>query len=247
MMGRGLRVFDFGPNLVPYAAALRLQETLHALRKDDVIQDTLLLLQHHPVYTIGKRGKESDFKLPLDEIAMQRGGAAIHTAPRGGQVTFHGPGQLVAYPIMSLREVGRGARTFVEGLEDVVIRTNASFGVESRGRVPHATGVWVGERKIAALGIKISQGCSSHGLALNVSTNLSYFDAIVPCGIADKQVTSLELELGMLNSSDEVKRDLLARTSKHMVREFMIEFGSHLDVHRSLVSLEELENELSCS
>ena len=243
MTSRSLRVFDFGSHLVPYSSALRLQESLYALRKEGHIDDTLLLLQHFPVYTIGKRGKVSDFKLPMDEVAMQKG-AEIHTVPRGGQVTFHGPGQLVAYPIMSLREAGRGARSFVEGLEDVLVRTNRSFGVESRGRVPNATGVWVGEKKIAALGVKISQGVSSHGLALNVATDLTYFDPIIPCGIADKQVTSLALEMGQVNINEEIKQVLFDEASAQLVREFLGEFGMRLDVHRSFKSIDELEREL---
>ena len=112
----------------------------------------------------------------------------------------------MAYPILSLKGLQRGARSFVEGLEDTVVRTTDGFGVMSRGRVPNATGVWVGEKKIAAIGVRISQGCTTHGLALNVSTDLSYFDPIIPCGMDEKQVTSLEAEIEMDKAAQEHQR-----------------------------------------
>ena len=115
--------------------------------------------------------------------------------PRGGETTFHGPGQLVAYPILALRPLGIGARAYVEALEDSMVAVAGAYGVAAHGRVPGRTGVWVGERKLGAVGVRISGGVTTHGLALNVDTDLSAFDAIVPCGAPDKSVTSLAAEV----------------------------------------------------
>jgi len=117
---------------------------------------------------------------------LRRLGAEVHHTLRGGDVTFHGPGQLVGYPICDVRRLGCGARAYVEGLEDALVAAAARFGVAAAGRVPSAPGVWVGARKLAAVGVRISGGVSSHGFALNVHTDLSFFDHIVPCGLADK-------------------------------------------------------------
>ncbi|KAG1672804.1 hypothetical protein FOA52_002792 [Chlamydomonas sp. UWO 241] len=192
--GRLLRVLNLGwSQLVPYAAGLQLQEALYGARRAGGAPDTLVLLQHSPVYTIGKRGRDSDFRVPVEELRAR--GIEIHHAPRGGEVTFHGPRQLVAYPVVDVRDAKLGARAFVEALEDSIVDTVAAFGISARGRVAGATGVWVGERKIAAIGVKLSHGVSSHGLALNVDTDLSAFGDIIPCGIADKDVTSIAAEL----------------------------------------------------
>ncbi|PRW44247.1 Octanoyltransferase [Chlorella sorokiniana] len=163
------------------------------MRRRDEIPDTLLQLEHSPVYTIGKRGSAADFRTAADALAAH--GAEIVTIPRGGETTYHGPGQLVVYPIVSLRLLGVGARAYVEGLEDVLVRTLGRYGIAARGRVPGKTGVWVGERKIGAIGVRISQGVTSHGVALNVSTDLSAFQHIVPCGTPDKEVTSIHRQL----------------------------------------------------
>ncbi|GFR44937.1 hypothetical protein Agub_g6025, partial [Astrephomene gubernaculifera] len=192
-MLRPLRVINLTSSLTRYTAGLQLQDSIAEERKSGLVGDTLLLLQHYPVYTLGKRGSDVDFKKPKEEL--EASGVEICVVPRGGEVTFHGPGQLVAYPILGVRQAGLGARTYVEGLEDSLIDCLAKYGIAARGRVPGATGVWVGERKIAAIGVRISHGISSHGLALNINTDLSYFDNIIPCGIRDKEVTSIAREL----------------------------------------------------
>jgi lipoyl(octanoyl) transferase len=122
-------------------------------------------------------------------------GAAVAHVPRGGETTYHGPGQLVAYPVLALRGLGLGARAYVEALEDAVIAVAGAWGVPARGRVPGRTGVWVGERKLGAVGVRISRGATTHGLALNVDTDLSAFAAIVPCGAPDRAATSLAAEV----------------------------------------------------
>jgi lipoyl(octanoyl) transferase len=167
--------------------------------------ERLALLQHPPVYTIGAReagaqGAVPHLLVPLDELAAR--GAALEEVDRGGDITFHGPGQLVAYPILDLRRRGLRAADYVRALEQTVIEALASLGVPAE-RVPGRPGVWTALgpaggalEKIAAIGVRIRRGVSSHGLALNVSTDLEWFDAIVPCGIADAGVTSLERALG---------------------------------------------------
>lgn len=194
MAGRPvLAVVDLTSSLVQYAASLHLQERLAELRRQGAVPDTLLLVQHVPVYTIGKRGSLSDFRNGVEAVKSR--GADVASVPRGGETTYHGPGQLVAYPILGLRGLGLGARAYVEALEDAVVSAAGAYGVSARGRVPGRTGVWVGERKLGAVGVRISHGTTSHGLALNVDTDLSAFDEIVPCGAPDKRATSLAAEL----------------------------------------------------
>lgn len=126
---------------------------------------------------------------------MRACGAEVQVVPRGGETTYHGPGQLVAYPLLALRGRGLGARAYVEALEDAMVAVAGAYGVAARGRVPGRTGVWVGERKLGAVGVRISHGTTSHGLALNVDTDLAAFDPIVPCGAPDKAATSLAAEV----------------------------------------------------
>ncbi|GMH40965.1 hypothetical protein BSKO_08869 [Bryopsis sp. KO-2023] len=192
-MSRILRVCQFGAELQSYTAAFDLQKALAAWRKTDDGVDTLLQLQHPPLYTVGKRGKDDHFKVPAEEI--ERRGFSIHKIDRGGEVTYHGPGQIVMYPIVHLRQLKLGARAYVEGLEDVMVRMSGIYGISARGQVPGRTGVWIGDKKIGAVGVRISQAVSTHGICFNVSTSLSHYDAIVPCGQKDKEVTSLEREL----------------------------------------------------
>lgn len=142
-------------------------------------------------------------------------GAEVAHIPRGGETTYHGPGQLVAYPILDLRRYGLGARAYVESLEDSMIAVAGAFGVAARGRIPGRTGVWVGERKLGAVGVRISRGVSSHGLALNVDTDLSAFAHIVPCGAPDKVATSLACEVFGMRSKG--RRDLGLATAAEML------------------------------
>ncbi len=188
-----LQVLHLGS--VDYGTALQLQETLVSLRKQGKIADTLLLLEHPPVITLGRNAKERNIVASPESLA--KSGVEVFEINRGGDVTFHGPGQLVGYPICDLRKISPkiGAVEFVRKLEEVLIRACAEFGVAA-DRVPGMTGVWAdAERKIAAIGVHISRGVTSHGFALNVTTDLECFKMIVPCGIADKPVTSMEQEL----------------------------------------------------
>ena len=192
---------------VPYGEALAIQQQVIAARKQNLIGDTLLLLEHPPVLTLGRNSSRANV-LASDEFLQQRG-IELHEVNRGGDVTYHGPGQLVGYPIIDLRgdwpgKKGAGLKhlgpvDFVRMLEEVLIRTCSDFGVMAQ-RIPKRTGVWtlaggsVQEKKIAAIGVHVSQGVTSHGFALNVTTDLRDFEWIVPCGIKDREVTSLELE-----------------------------------------------------
>jgi lipoyl(octanoyl) transferase len=189
---------------VPYAEGLRLQAEVVAARKAGVIGDTLLLLEHPPVLTLGRNASREHI-LASDELLAQRG-VEVHEINRGGDVTYHGPGQLVGYPIFDLRGDIPGKRgphlgpvDFVRLMEEALILTCKDFGVPAQ-RICKLTGVWtlaggnVHEKKIAAIGVHVSQAVTSHGFALNVSTDLRDFDWIVPCGITDRTVTSLELE-----------------------------------------------------
>jgi len=195
--------------LVPYGTALELQRTLMQLRKAGRIENTLLLLEHPPVITLGRNAR-LDNVLASPEFLAQRG-VELHEIDRGGDVTFHGPGQLVAYPIFDLRsfEPKVGAVEFVRRLEEVLIRTCGDFGIATQ-RIKGLTGVWTyalrnkPEAKIAAIGVHISRAVTTHGFALNVSTDLEYFDLIVPCGLTGKPVTSIERELKRAVSVDDV-------------------------------------------
>jgi lipoyl(octanoyl) transferase len=187
-----------------YATVLRLQQKLVQLRKDSRIGDVLLLLEHAPVITLGRNAKIANVIASAAQLAER--GVELFECDRGGDVTFHGPGQLVGYPIFDLRGFGSadgkrktlGAIEYVRRLEEVLIRSCADFRI-SAGRVAGLPGVWTtsdrGEAKIAALGVHISRGVTSHGFALNVNTDLDYFNLIVPCGIVSKPVTSMKKEL----------------------------------------------------
>lgn len=202
---------------VDYATGLRLQEKLVALRKDGRIGDVLLLLEHTPVITLGRNAKSANV-LASPELLVQRG-VEVFECDRGGDVTFHGPGQLVAYPIFDLRgfrsDTGNrktlGVIDYIRRLEEILIRTCADFGIPAK-RIPGLTGVWtqqpIEESKIAALGVHISRGVTSHGLALNVNTDLSFFNLIVPCGITSKPVTSMQAELSRVIPMQDVAHAL---------------------------------------
>ncbi|KAK1666972.1 hypothetical protein QYE76_055131 [Lolium multiflorum] len=187
--------------VVKYGDALKLQERLVADRRAGRVPDLVLSLQHPPTYTFGKR--RTDHNLLVPESSLGALGAELHRTERGGDVTFHGPRQAVLYPILSLRDVGLGARRYVEGLEAAMVEVASLYGVEARpgGR---CTGVWVGDRKIGAIGVRISSGFTSHGLAFNIDPDLGYFKHIVPCGIANKDVTSLRQEAKVELPPDEV-------------------------------------------
>ncbi len=179
---------------IGYQEALDLQDKLVWLRQQDKIPDTVLLLEHPPVLTLGVRGQYSN--IYLDEKALAEQGVEIFEINRGGDVTYHGPGQLVAYPIVKILTFDGGIRRFVAALEDAVMDMLSRFyGICSEAKSGKMTGVWVNDAKIAAFGIAVRHGVSMHGLAYNINTNLKHFDWINPCGLS-KGVTSLEREVG---------------------------------------------------
>ena len=194
--------------LVPYSAAVDLQKDLVEQRRAGRIPDTLLLLEHPHVITLGvKLADARSHIVATPEMLAARAVDVVETG-RGGDVTYHGPGQLVAYPIVDLKPDRQDVHRYVRDLEDVMIRLCAAFGVAA-GRIGGLSGTWVGDRKIGAIGVRISRWITSHGLAFNVSSDLSYFDLIVPCGIADRGVTSLSRELGRPVSVDEAAEALV--------------------------------------
>jgi len=208
--------------LTPYEEARTLQRNVAQQRAAGKIPDTLLLLEHPPVYTTGKRNADTNLRLPPETL-----GAPLIVSDRGGDITFHGPGQLIAYPIVDLRAAGLGVVTYVRSLEEVIIRTLHDYGIES-GLECGLTGVWVGNDKIAAIGVRVSRPggagaawVTTHGLALNVDVDLAWFDRIVPCGIADRGVTSIERLLGNAPTLAEVEERLAAHFGEVFGREML--------------------------
>ena len=190
---------------VDYEEAHRVQKELQAKRIAGEIDDTVLLLEHPPVFTLGRSAKDQHLLAPTEMLEAR--GFSVHEVGRGGDVTYHGPGQLVAYPIIDLKPDRKDVRKYVWSLEETMIRTCADFGVDAT-RVPGLNGAWIDDRKIGAVGVRISRWVTMHGLALNASTDLSHFDLIVPCGIQDKAVTSLSAETGREISVDDVVEPL---------------------------------------
>jgi lipoyl(octanoyl) transferase len=178
---------------VPYRRAWAWQRALAERRAAGGIPDTVLLLEHPHVYTIGKRGSDAD--VLADPAWLTANGAEVVRSDRGGQVTYHGPGQLVGYPI-TLLEPNPDIWRFVGRVEQALVDVAADFGLEARGERGDLTGVWVGGAKLAAIGMRVSRGVTSHGFALNCATDLAYFNAIVPCGMPDKAACSLSSLLG---------------------------------------------------
>jgi lipoyl(octanoyl) transferase len=207
---------------VDYSIALELQQTLVRLVKEGRITHTLLLLEHPPVITLGRNAGAQNIVVSPEFLATN--GVELHETDRGGDVTFHGPGQLVGYPIFDLRafEPRVGAVDFVRKLEETLIRTCGDLGVVTE-RIPGLTGVWTQNEvpgKIAAIGVHISRAVTSHGFALNVNTNLEYFKLIVPCGISDKPVTSLEQEMAQNSLGGDRKVPALDHLAQQVARNF---------------------------
>jgi lipoyl(octanoyl) transferase len=178
---------------IGYSEGLELQEQIRAARKADAIADTLLLLEHPPVYTRGRRSEAGE--LPLGEDWYAQKGIEIVDVRRGGKVTYHGPGQLIAYPIVRVGDVGK----FVRLVERSTVAALAAHGVQARGRADEGrdfTGVWVEDRKIASIGLHVTGQVTAHGLSVNVKTDLEPFDWIVPCGLPDARMTSIAIEGG---------------------------------------------------
>jgi lipoyl(octanoyl) transferase len=195
---------------VEYQAALDLQKQLVEDRKNGRIPDQLLLLEHPPVITLGVKTRNDRSHVLGTPESLAGQGVALFETGRGGDVTYHGPGQLVGYPILDLKPDRCDVHRYVRDLEEVLIHAVADFGITA-GRIPGLTGIWVDDEKLAAIGVRISRWVTSHGFALNVSTDLSGFGLIVPCGITDKGVTSMERLLGRLVPMAEVENAISAR------------------------------------
>jgi lipoyl(octanoyl) transferase len=231
-----LLIADLG--LISYADALALQQRLAAARKAEAIEDVLLLCEHPHVITLGRNAKPEN--LLVSEHVLRQKGVELHATNRGGDITYHGPGQIVGYPILNLGAIKRDVGWYVRTLEETMIRATADFGLAAF-RVPGKTGIWVHpvkgrdntEEKLAAIGVHLSRWVTSHGFAYNVSTDLRYFDLIVPCGIAGRKATSLEKLLSRNVGLNEVK----PRLEYH--------FAELFSLAPRTVSLEDLASSLS--
>ena len=212
-----LLITDLG--LISYSDACALQQRIVAARKAGTIDDVLLLCEHLHVITLGRNANRAN--LLASENVLRQKGVELHSSNRGGDITYHGPGQIIGYPILNLDKIKRDVGWYVRTLEEVMIRASADFGVAAY-RVPGKTGIWVQaaptEEKLAAIGVHLSRWVSSHGFAYNVSTDLRYFDLIVPCGIADRKPTSLEKVLQRNISLAEVK----PRLTHHLAELFSL-------------------------
>lgn len=205
-------VIDLGRMRYEDALAVQIQhfERILALKKDQKNhhENVLLIVEHEPVYTLGKSGDLSNLKRKPEDV-----GASFHKTNRGGDITYHGPGQIVGYPIFDLEQFGIGLAKYIHNIEQVVIDVIAQYGLKG-GRINEASGVWLDgdnklARKICAIGVKASRYVTMHGFAFNVNTDLTYFDHIIPCGIEDKGVTSLSRELGCTIDMNETKNQVV--------------------------------------
>jgi lipoate-protein ligase B len=206
-----------------FLQALSLQERLLELKQRECTADILLLVEHPHVYTLGRGGKESNVLAPQD--------VPVYRTSRGGDVTYHGPGQLVVYPIVDLRsKLRRDVHRYVKNLEKTAIETLRDFGLESSRRPPN-TGIWIEDRKIAAVGVAVRRCITYHGLALNVNTDLSYFNRIIPCGLSWADVTSMAKELGTKQNAEHVKESFIRHCADLLgydnVKRGGEEFGCH--------------------
>jgi lipoyl(octanoyl) transferase len=193
-------------DLIDYKEAWDLQKDIFELRYKKLIPDVLLLLEHPHTYTLGK---VADKKHLLGSPKfLEENKISVYDIDRGGDITYHGPGQIVGYPIIDLNEWTRDTHKYLRGLEEIIIRTLADYGVEGI-RDPEHTGVWIEDRKIAAIGIKISRWITMHGFAFNINSDLSFFKGIIPCGITDKGVSSLNREINSVVSLEDVKNKLV--------------------------------------
>jgi lipoate-protein ligase B len=207
-----------------FLEALSWQERLLELKQRECTSDILLLVEHPHVYTLGRGGKESNVLAPQD--------VPVHRTSRGGDVTYHGPGQLVIYPIVDLRsKLRKDVHRYVRNLERTAIETLRDFKLVSSRRAPY-TGIWIEDRKIAAVGLAVRRGITYHGLALNVNTELSYFDRIIPCGLTWAEVTSMARELGTEQNAERVKESFIGHFADLLgyddVKRGWEEFGSHI-------------------
>ena len=205
--------------ILGYQAACDLQRRLHAQVVAGELPDLLLLLEHPHVYTLGRRGQQSDILASEDALAQL--GVETHETDRGGETTYHGPGQLVGYPIVNLRRWGGGVRDYVETIERTLLATLTEYGIQAHTE-GKPTGVWVEDAKIAAIGVRMSRKVTMHGFALNVCPDLSFFDNIVPCGMPDVQVTSMAQEL----NRDVAVSDVIPA----LIQAFGCQFGVRMEI-----------------
>lgn len=206
---------------VDYQEALRLQAEKLPQRKAGTIPDTLLLLEHPHIYTWGRNARPEHLLASREWLAAQR--VQVFETDRGGDITYHGPGQLVGYPILDLTGHRRDLAWYMRSLEEVLIGVAADFGIHAE-RLAGAPGVWVDDKKLAAMGVHVSRWVTSHGFAFNVNTDLSYFDQIVPCGLREKGVTSLEKLLGRRVPMDEVEERVIAQFGKVFGFDMMVTY-----------------------
>jgi lipoyl(octanoyl) transferase len=195
--------------LTPYAEGHKMQQQLVERRKRDEVPDQFLLLEHSHVITLGRAANRAN--ILVDDATRANLGVELFETGRGGDVTYHGPGQLVGYPIIKLQPGRQDIRRYVRDLQEVLIRATRDFGVEAEPRDGDFTGVWVGDEKLAAIGVRISRWVTMHGFAFNVTTDLNYFQLIVPCGIAGHGVTSLRRILGKIVET----REVAGRVARH--------------------------------
>lgn len=214
------------PGVVDYGDGLRLQQERVVARKAGDIADTLILLEHPPVYTLGRNADRKNILFSPERLRHLRAG--IFETDRGGDVTFHGPGQLVGYPILDLTQHRRDLAWYMRSLEEVFIRVAEEFGINA-GRADGARGVWVENDKLVAMGVHVSRWITSHGFAFNVNTDLRFFDWIVPCGLEGKGVTSLQKLLGRPVSMD--------RVIEQAIRQFGVVFGFEIKRPEQRVSI----------
>ena len=205
-------------HLVTYENGMKLQQKLVEMRQREEIDDQLLLLEHPPVITLGRGGDETNLLATPDALAHH--GVRFYETTRGGDITYHGPGQIVGYPILHLGEGNRDVRKYVTALEEVLIRTVAEYGITA-ARIEGRRGIWVGNDKIAAIGVRIARWVTSHGWALNVSTNLEHFQLITPCGLQGTGVTSIEKQTGRRIPLAEVREVLAAKFAEIFERELV--------------------------
>jgi lipoyl(octanoyl) transferase len=194
---------------IDYKEAWDLQKSLFELRYQQKVDDVFLLLEHPHTYTLGKTADEKN--LIGNEEYLNKNKISVYDIDRGGDITYHGPGQIVGYPIIDLNNWGKDTDKYLRALEEIIIRTCADYGLPVV-RVPKYTGVWIEDRKIAAIGIKVTRWITMHGFALNVNTDLSLYSGIIPCGITNKEVTSLQKELNTEIDIQEVKSKILNHT-----------------------------------
>lgn len=212
-MQRNLRICDLGR--IDYSEALSLQTKVHSARANGTIPDTLFLLEHPHVFTMGLKANTANLLEPED--TLRQAGISLEKTSRGGDITYHGPGQLVGYPIINIKSANQSVLSFITAIESIIIDVLAGYGINA-GRDPRNRGVWVENNKIAAIGLKISRQVSMHGFALNVSTNLDYYKKIIPCGLNDAGVTSIN-SLAPRVDMQSVKQNIAMEFQKHLMYE----------------------------